>query len=472
MVFVSLLLPTTVLADWQQNVRVGLGVKEIYDSNVYNLGDNVKEGWTTEVTPSVSWQTSKEEDQFRLSYTPKFSYFHWRSEHSDEHKGDLLASKQLGQHFTTRVTGNYSYYDDAPGDMGNGSLSEKFSRAEATIQAEVADILFPELGGYTDADYLYVLANIDEGYGRASSSDQARVDILLTDTTNRRRHDKMSAGLEMDYEYHRNSKIGVGYSFDKLLKDDLSTFSPRDIHTPSITISHWFNESWQADLLLEVQDTEYKDTTPDEKRKNAILGLDYTISSLNSLSFDYSWRQVDYIGGRGDVTTLDGGMGWVHHFTPHLQSDFSVKGIYDDQEGAIADSRRVDGSIGLRQEIDRSTWAINGHAVYGEFKKQETWKRERQEYKIDIDYHRQLVQDVRGGLKGNWQEQQAWAQQNSAKSRVSSYEAGLDVSWSFWREWSLLLDYTFHEQTSGTLTNYHDHVASLRLSWGKDLWRF
>ena len=478
--------PVGAMADWQQSVSAEVEAEETYDSNVYNLAENEQEGWTTALSPLLRWQASQQDDNVSIAYAPVFQWFHWRDERSEEHQLDVTANKQLSRHFFVHLEGDYTYYDEAPGDMGGTGLippgdcadiEGRFSRAEFHIQAEVAHILFPSLypssSDYEDQDdYLFVLANICAEYATASSVNQARVSNLLSDTGERRRHDQFSTGFELEYEYLRNSVLMVGYTFEKLLDDDSSAFSPRQTHTPRLSIGYWFNEQWQLALESEWSDTDYKDATPEETAKEIRLGMDFFPSARNNINAEYGWRVVDYKDQRGDFATSTGEIGWLYHLSPRLEFDGRLAAIYDDREGAAGDQRRVEAEVGLTGQGQRLSWSCTGGTTFGELKRLSKWQNDRRDYDADLELHYQLVERLRAGVTGRWQEQHAWTLATDVKRRVSSYDIGADVSWALWQHWSLEAEYTFHDQTSGVLSNYHDHLVSLRIIWTEELWRF
>ncbi len=450
-----------------------LGVEQDYTSNVFHERSNESTQWTTTVLPTVTVVSEGSSDTIALSAGSDLLWNQRLDERDFSHDFSVSATKQMLQHLTMTVSNDYVYYDDHPMQDFDDTLSysEKFQRASLTIREEVFRILFPEYGEYDPAEhYTLVLNEIDTRYAIASPSDQSRVDALLSNSSSRRRHWTNDFVFETEYEYARDSSIRLGYGYS-MLDSRSAEMSESYEHRPSFGLSYRFNPKWRASVDYELTRTQY-DEENDFTGNDTTVTLEYILSASDYFDFSYDYSTSSYDGDGTDLVDQIGELGWYHDFTSHLHLSTNIDANYLDRE-ISGDEAGTGLSVGLTWDLPRGSLALGGSGDYAQIKRNGSWEDIRGSWSLDGAVSYELMQGLAATFDLSYEKRYEWPLV-ADDSTFDDYGTGIVLSYTFFRWYTISLDYGFHKLVthSSPIDDYQEHTVMLSFVAAKDLFRW
>lgn len=470
--FCALLIPASA-SSRVTSIFGSLGVEQDYTSNVFHERNNESSQWTTTVLPTVTMVSEGSSDTIELAAGSNLLWNQRLDERDFSHDFSVSATKQILQHLTLSASTDYAYYDDHPmQDFDDGlTSSQKFQRASLTAQEEVFRILFPEYAEYDpDEHYTLVLNEIDTRYALASPSDQRRVDALLSNSESRRRHWTNDFSFEAEYEYARDSSIRVGYNYS-MLDDRSAEMSELYEHRPSLGFSYRFNPKWRASVDYEFTRTQY-DQENDFTGNDTTVTVDYTLSASDRLDFSYGYTTSSYDGDGIDFVDQTGGLGWSHDFTSQLHLSSNIDANFLDRE-ASEDETGTGLGVGLTWDLPRGSVSLGGSGDYSQIKRNGSWEDVRGSWSLDGAISYELLQDVSATFDLSYEKRYEWPLL-ADDSTFDTYGTGISLSYTFFRWYTLSLDYGFNKLVthSSPVDDYQEHTVMLSFVAAKDLFRW
>lgn len=473
-VFGAIILSHPQIAGARVNSLSGsISLEQEYDSNIFRVDDDEEDQWTTTLTPQLILRSEGEKDTISLTAGSDLLWDQRRDVREFEHTLSMSGSKELFRHFRINVSDDYNYNDNSPrADLDPSlSLTTRFSRAGEYERMEVARLLFPEIS-YTPDDYLRVLTELQDRYDQADPATRAEVERYLSNSPDdgRRRYWENTITLGTEYEFAQDSVLTVGYEY-RTLDDRSADITEYYEHSPNLGLSYRFNPQWFASVNYEFTKGQY-DESDDLRGHDTEVMVDYSLSQSDTLSFVYGYDSSSYEGEREDSTQQDGEIGWRHGFTPHtnMSANFGVnyldRGVSPDQRGGSVDVRMTHalryGSIDFGIEGTADKQADGGG-----------WEDLSRSITLDGGISYVLQEDLTANLDLSYEKRYQWLI-NDEKTSFDDYEAGLSVTYSYWRWFGLTLSYTYNrlEGHNTIISDYEEHVISLALSANKELLRW
>jgi len=450
-----------------------VSVGQEYDSNIFQVESDREEQWTTNVSPSLTLTSEGQKDVFTVVADSDLEWDQRRDERDFEHGFSINNTREISQYFTITVGNDYTYTDGSPEtDMEDAGLSyaDKFARANDRQREEVVRLLFPEIGDYTDDDYLRVIAEIDERYALASPSVQQGVDQILSNSTSRRRSWENEFSVSAQYEFARESILEIGYAFT-VFDDRENYYDEYDEHAPYIRLSYRFAPLWLVSGFYEFTKGDYDDAGKEEVQgTGASLAYDLTLN--DQLSATYGYEKTDYdAADRIDYDEQTAEMSWVHNqdFGQHLLLTSILMADYADRDIDF-DERGLSLSLGLTRAMQRGSLSLGGDLGLDERDADDGWDKYHRNWSFSAGLSCQIIENLLGNLSADYEKRYDWNLAGD-KSVFDDYGAGAGVTWSFSRWYTLSLNYTYDrlESSDSFVSGYHEHTVMMQLSAAKDL---
>lgn len=472
------------LAQARQTMLAGsVAMGQEYDSNIFEEDRDRQGRWVSSLAPALTLTSEGEQDILSLAVNSDLSWDQRLDDHDFSHGLALSLSREISQRLKVNLTNNYSYNDMAPErDMEPDlSLNRRFQRADAYAQTEVARLLFPEFDYDPDRHYLQVLAELDRRYDQAAPAVQLQVDRYLSNTDSRRRQWDNELAVGAEYEFARDSIISLGYRY--FVNDDRTSglegvargggyFDEYDEHSPYVGLSYRFNPQWAASIHYQFTKAQH-DVASDLTENDTLLNLDYTVSQTDRFSASYGWITSRYTGLQDDMDEQTAMLAWNHDFNPRLRLTTSLDGSYLAREDLSGDEREFGLDVGLSRLLQRGSLAIRAEATMAEAKEEGSWDDLRQSWGLDGAITWNLRENLTGSVTAAYEKRYQW-QLVGDKATYDDYEAGIGLSYTFWRWFSLSCRYTYSTLDSSTdlIPDYHEHLVVVSLSAAKELMRW
>ena len=488
--FVSLL-GNSNSADCRENVLSGsLGIRQEYDSNIFQQDTDEEEQWATVLAPKLSLVSTGEKDAFSIIAGSDLSGewsdlaggengqsqsgFTWNHRLDESYFAQNLSAeghRQISQNFRITVSDNYNYYDNAPqADMDqNLSITERFQRSGRYEQAEVARLLFPELS-YTPDDYLYVLTELDRRFSRASAITQQEVERYLSNTEGRRRYSDNEFSIGAEYEFARDSLLTLGYRY--FANDDRSAnISEYYEHSPSVGLSYRFNQQWLASVTHEFTKGQY-DTANDINENDTLFAVDYTLSPTDQFTASYEYDTTNFQGTSEDILEQTGELGWNHDLTAKTRLTTALSENYLARE-YNGDETETGLDVGISRSLQKGSIFLGAGYLYGQQKVGGSWEDLRENWTLDGGITYNLRENVTGTFNLAYEKRYLWPG-TGGKEDFDDYEAGAALTYSFLRWFALTCRYTFKklESNNSIVSGYDEHLLAVELSAAKELLRW
>lgn len=482
-----LLLDPTSGASGRETILSGnVSMQQEYDSNIYQEESDRQEQWTTIFMPTLTLVSSGEKDTLLLAASSDLSWDQRLDDRDFSHSLLVSADRELSPHLKITLSDNYSYNDNAPQrDMDAGlSISRRFQRADAYEQAEVARLLFPSLAYDPSRHYLMVLSEIERRYAQASPSVQGQVDLYLSNSDGRRRYWDNEVAVGAEYEYAKDSIIGLGYRYfindnrtpwdyanNNNTDEDGGGYEDYFEHSPYVSLSYRFNPQWRASVNYQFTKGQHE-TASDLKEHDTLFALDYTLSQQDQLIGTYGYTTSNFVGDQEDLVEQTGSLGWNHEFTPQLRLATSVDGSYLTRE-YYEDEREIGLDVGLTRLLQRGSISIGTGVTTADAKTDGSWEDLRESWSVDGAMTYALLEDLTGTINASYEKRDSW-QDIAGKTTFDDYEAGVALTYSFMRWFALSCRYSYSmlESDSDLISDYHEHLIVVELSAAKELMRW
>lgn len=464
--------PTSGASGRETTLSGSFSMQQEYDSNIYQEESDRQDQWTTILLPALTLVSAGEKDTFSLAASSDLSWDQRLDERDFSHSLLLSADRELSERLRVTFSDSYSYNDNAPQrDMDAGlSLSRLFQRADDYEQAEVARLLFPELSYDPARNYLLVLSEIERRYAQASPSVRLQVDQYFSNTEGRRRHWDNELSIGAEYEYARDSIIGLGYRY--FVNDDrTSGVEEYYEHSPYVSLSYRFNPQWLASVNYEFNKGQHE-TSSDLTENNTLFGLDYTLSQTDHLNATYGYTTSNYQGDQEDLVEQIGSFGWNHDFTPQVRLTTSLDSSYLTRE-YYGDEREIGLDIGISRLLQRGSISVGAGTSMAESKQNSSWDDLRESWNLDGSMTYAMREDLTGTINASYEKRDSW-QEIVGKTTFDDYEAGVSLTYSFWRWFALTCRYTYSklESSNDLIPDYDEHLIVVELTAAKELMRW
>ena len=457
-----------------------MGVEQEYTSNVFHEQSHETTEWTTSLLPTVTVVSEGSSDSVELAVGSTLLWNQRLDERDFSHDFSVSFTKQMLQHLTMGLSADYVYYDDHPMQDFDDDLSyaQRFQRASLSVQEEVFRILFPEYGDYDVAQhYTLVLNEIEIRHAMASPSDQGRVDGLMSNSASRRRHWTSDFAFEAEYEFARDSSIRLGYAYS-MLDNRSAEMSESYEHRPSVGLSYRFNPKWMASVDYEFTRSQY-DLENDFTGNDTRVSVDYTLSASDRFSFSYGYSKSSYDGDGTDYNDQTGGLSWSHDFSNHLHLTSTVDANYLDREMG-GDEAGGGISAHLTWDLPRGSVSVGAGLDSVEIKQNGSWEDVRESWTVDGAVSYELLQDLAATFDLSYEKRHEWSLLTDEGTlpaddpTFDDYGAGISLSYTFFRWYTVSLDYGFHKLVthSSPVDDYQEHTVMLTFVASKDLFRW
>ncbi len=465
------------VATARQNVLNGsLSVSEDFDSNRYETEDDRVDLWQTTVAPAFSFLSSGAHDTVDFTYEPEFIYDHQRDTNDNTHDLAFTVDRQLSSRWSVSFNDSFSYSDYDEIDMGPpGDMVAQFIRADGYVRDEVVRILFPELGEYDpDTDYTYVLSELEERYAYAAPQRQARVDNLLSPADpGRRRHYTNETSLDFSYEFGADRLLSFGYTLITL-NDKSSGMAEYTEHNPHLSLAWRFSQQWSFDFSYDLNIMDYDDVE-DESTQSTEFRLNYNLNPHDLLYWSYDFSYTDYDDElAGNFYTQDYGIGWEHDFGSLTRLTTYLGGSYE-QRDVSGDERGYEANVNLTREFQRGNYHVGCEGGYDEYSGSRGWDDLREYLTINAGLNYEMSQDISLDTEFVYERNISWDRTEAhEKITDNDYDAGVGVTYTFLRWYSVSLRYAYHVLNTDALVrdDYYDHQVFLEFSGARDIFHW
>ena len=444
-----------------------------FDSNIFRLDTDHEERWTSSLIPTLTLLSESEKDALSFIANSDLEWDQTRDERDFEHNLTFNATREVSKYFNITIGNDYQYNDGSPeSDMDDApTIHDRFARASEYQREQVARLLFPTIEYSDEEYYIYCLSQIDAHYNDASSSVQAQVLNILSDSDQYRRSWENEFSFSAAYEYAMDSIVEVGWRYFVL--DDREGYAEDYTeNSPYVSLSYRFNPEWRGLARYEFTQIDNEDTD-DETRNITEFGLEHNLTTADLLTVSYQYESINYDEDRDDWNEQIMEFGWDHHFGPHLALNTSLETnyLYRDE---FDDERGVGLTVGLGRTFQRGSASVNGDISFDERKDSGDWDKFRREMRLRGSASYQLLEDLTGSVNISYEKRYDWLTAGSDKATYDDYEAGAGLSWSFGQWYALSLNYTYErlDADNSAVSDYYEHTVMLRLTAAKDLLRW
>jgi hypothetical protein len=390
-----------------------------YDSNIHLTERNEKGGWFTTIYPSLVYTSEAATNNLSFGYAPGLRYDHNENEIEVDHYLTLEGDRRLSDHFLLKFRDRYIRSDD-----------------------------------YT----YFVLEHVQqEGAGVHLSGERVRRQYWVN-----------SISLEGDYEYARDSGLGVGYS-NRILQNDTARLDDYMRHQAFMTIDHRFNRHWGTRLSYDYIRGDF-DNTEDIDQHLAGVTVKYNTSPRQIFFGAYQYTDSRYEQRENDYQLHRGDLGWQRNLNKHSTVAAWTGASYLEREAA-SNEYAFNYAVSLAREIKRGKLSIGGrggmdelhfNAIDREKGLSRFWS-----FRGSFDYL--LDKDLSGNTYLSYRNDDFL--DNDLEDR--SFVGGVTVSYSFQRWYALSIGYGFRQlRTDRQVDDYQDHRAYVQLSAGKEIARW
>ncbi len=374
-------------AQYHYEFTPSISVSEEYDDNLYLISANEISDYITAVTPGIDFSILSEQTDFSLLYTPSFVFYDENKENdTTRHYASLAWGQNLTQHMRFDVSDTF-YKTEEPLEY------------DETIQA---------------------VRGTREPYWRNT----------------------MDAGLEVAFGPQNRFSLGYGQSD---LKNEDPTVDDGRIHTPSASLSYWFNTKNGMEIDYEYIKAEFWVDAP------LVAGDDYTGDDIgvrythqfkpeSSLFVDYSLMTRDFDGLTEDYDVHEGTVGFDHSFSP--ETSLLISGGYFVREREYSeDEDRFSYNVTLTRGFERGSFTIGGAGGWEE-SYLDAERRGFTRYNsgnLSIEY--QLSESVDFFTGGFYRHDR-----DNFNQERDMLGGNAEIVWNFFRYFSLSLDYRYSKR--------------------------
>lgn len=399
----------SVHAQYRYEFTPSISVSEEYDDNLYLISDNEISDYITAVTPGIDFSILSEQTDFSLEYTPSFVFYNENTENdTTRHSASLAWGQDLTQHMR---------FD----------LSDTLYKTEEPLEYD---------------ETIQAVRGTREPYWRNG----------------------LDAGLEMVFGPQNTFRLGYGQSY---LKNEDPTVDDGRIHTPSASLSYWFNTKNGMEIDYQYTKAEFWVDPP------LVAGDDYTGDDVevrythqfnpeSSLFVDYSLATREFDGLSEDHDVHQGTFGFDHSFSP--ETSLSLSGGYFVQENEYSEDE--DGfsySIALTRGFERGSFTIGGAGGWDE-SYLDAERRGFTRYSsgnLSIEY--QLSESVDFYAGGFYRRDR-----DNLNREWDMWRGSAEITWIFLRHFSLSLNYDYSKRDDYIDTgDYTSNRIMLSLSASK-----
>jgi hypothetical protein len=441
-----------------------------YDSNIFRMDTDHEERWTSSLLPTLTLLSESEKDVFSFIADSDLQWDQTRDERDFEHNLSLSGTRELSKYLRITIGNDYQYNDGSPeSDMDDApTIQDRFARASEYQREQVARLLFPEIEYSDEEYYIYCLSQVAGRYNDASSSVQAQVLNILSDSDQSRRSWENEFSFSVAFEYYRDSIVEVGWRY--FVRDDREGYAEDYAeNSPYVSLTYRFNSEWRGLMRYELTETDNEDTD-DETRNMTELGLEHNLTTADLLRVNYQYESIAYDEDRDDWNEQIIEFGWDHQFGPHMALNTALETNYRDLD-ELSDERGVELSLGVSRTFQRGSASVEGNMAFDERKDSGDWDKYRREMRIRGVGSYQLLEDLTGNVNFSYEKRYDWLGTGSEKATYDDYEAGAGLSWSFGQWYALSLNYMYErlDADNSAVSDYFEHTVMLRLTASKDL---
>jgi hypothetical protein len=422
-----------VIAECRYNLVPSLSVEEKYDDNIFLSSTDETSDWTSNISPSISFDVQCPTRGITLSYQPGFVFYRRYAEYNTvRHNGNLNAFWQAGPY--TRIDFRDSFY------------RTEEPREQSEVIHATRRYFWP---GILDGQPVFFYRDRDE--------------IVYATRQTRNPYYRNTGDIKISHQFGPKDSIFVGYNDSHLENRDPEIEDTR-IQTPFAGVSYWFDVKNRLELDVRHSISDYE-TTPDFKEYTGSARFVHLFSQDSSISVAYTHTDMNYDPGRTDYVVHDGKI----LYSTSLWRYFTLSAgigyyIYNPEKGDSSDriTYHVDFGREQRIEFERGSFSIGLQSGY----RQEVADAENLGFVTfwsangTIRYFLLSNLTASGGLSYR---EDRFTQQADRLDTVWSATAGLAYSYRRWLSLSLSGQHTEND-SSVDINDYDDNQIMLRIS--------
>ncbi len=397
------------------------------------------------ISPLIEMVSLSERDEFRMSYSPSFSYnFDDSSDHID-HNLSADVNRFLTQKWQMLLSDNYRRTDE-PND---------------TTAADSGD------------------------------------NLQISDSNGRKRYWTNDLSVSSEYTYWQDSLFSLGYTYS--VYRVLQSYSENDNedfdrHSFSTSVGHRFNSIWKLSVSGNYVRGLYNEVNSstgtsggqpgnsDLKEYSASTTLESSLIEHQPLSLTYSYFEDKYDDPDLDGSTIHSlSLGWQWNVSNDLSVNLSGGPTYaktDGQNGTWGTNE----NLSLLQQLERGSISLAASHGFDTENFSGTDQNGLQEfYETRGDFNYSLLENVSLGLFSSYRHENQDTISpvlSTGGSEVETitrkrFSAGSNLSYMFQRWYTLSLSYTYTNQNSEEINDsYDEHRVALTLSFNKDFFHW
>lgn len=308
--------------------------------------------------------------------------------------------------------------------------------------------------------------------------------------------------LASEHLYGQQSALNFGFNYIILRNDesDARTYEDYDRYEGRITNEHRFNQDWRTITNLSVVRGDYENTGPiallteDEPLSDDLMEYRLRLTGENSYSRQTTLSLTyDYIGTRYDEDLqVDGDihqaqLRWIHNYSRQTTITLGAGPSYEKSEGQDSNTGG-NGIAEINYQGQRSSLTFGLEKRYDVDNFSGTTDRgfvDSTEARVLADYQILSSLVIDGRLQYTYEDRNEPAVGDSLTSTDLSgdiiieeyhndiFVSGIGLRYSFLRNYTASLEYTFTKQESDILgDDYDDHRVLVSLSWEQDVLRW
>jgi len=453
-------------------------------------------------SPRLTFTSTGINDQLTLTYAPGVNYDDIDGTTDVDHDFGLQMEKSVSRNWL--ITLNDSFF------LGDDPVRQKEQYTAGDTEADTEQEA-PTVGSPAE--------NVDQG---------------LTEVYGRRRYWTNTLEVGTKYGYGQDRNVALSYGYDVLRNDSDygGGYSEYDRHTGDLLVTHRFDAKWSAEGELNYSkgifgDTEVYVVSAEQEPASVEAVNDLDSPEITSLPLNYS-QDLDEYDAR-----LRGG----YDFSPHMHVFTEYRFLATDYASPLQDDYQVNNvTLGVDYDLSQHLhMTLSGGPSWGSFEHSETetdynlhagmtWEYMHGLMKFFVDkaYDQSNFDGRRSGLTDVWETGISASYQltESLTATISAnytnnqrleypvpetvvlvgdeenqllddtvpeefgqelyrekdYDAGLTLSYSFWRWYTISGGYRYYKHDSDLAEtdadSYHEHRAFIVLSYSKEIFRW
>lgn len=381
--------PVSVWAQHTYEFTPAISVGGTYDDNLYRNTRNERSDYITAYTPSIDLDIQAQKTDFSLSYAPSFVFYNeYTANDTTRHSATVAWVQDLTQHMRLHLSDTY-YKSEEPEEY-----DETFQGVRLTRRPYWRNI----------------------GDGR------------------------------LEFLFGPENAITLGYVHNEMENED-PTLDDGSMQNPYASLAFWFNEKNGIELDYRYTDADYWQdigVVRDDYKGDA-GGIRYIrrLSSNTSFFVQYNLATRDFDGLTEDYDIQEGSAGFSHAFS--AETSITLSGGYFVRDREYSGSQDgIKYNLSFTTQSERGRFRISGDGGWDEsYMGAEQWGFTKY-YSGSARMDYQIQENLTFNMSGSYRQD---TQEGVTKREWSSWRGNMGLSWSFFRYFSLALDYRYVQRS-------------------------